>query len=242
VGAGLQIMRATLDLTKDLDFVNSEGSARIAGAAWGVGANVGVQAEVIEKRLSAGLQYRSAVKLSAQGQADFQNIPLEFQSQLKDQKASAAVTVPGQVSASLAFKPLERLTLAVEANWVEWSTFREFSVEFEDASLNQPLAKRWKDTWNYHVGAEYGVTKDLNVRAGFVYDPSPSPSWSLTPDLPDANRTAVTVGAGYAFGALKADVGYQYVILSDKHSTAVGIPGNYSGKAHVLALTLGYSM
>lgn len=242
VGAGVQIMRATLDLTKDLDFVNSEGSARIAGAAWGVGGNVGVQAEVVEKMLSAGVHYRSPVKLSAKGQGDFQNIPLEFQSNLKDQNASATVTVPGQVSASLAFKPIERLTLAVEANWVQWSSFKEFSIEFEDASLNNPLPKRWKDTWNYHVGAQYGVTQDLNVRAGFVFDPSPSPGWSLTPDLPDASRDAVALGVGYAFGKLQADVGYQYVILKDKRSTAPGIAGTYSGNASVFAVTLGYSM
>ena len=29
MGAGLQVMRATLDLTRKLDFVNSEGSVRI---------------------------------------------------------------------------------------------------------------------------------------------------------------------------------------------------------------------
>jgi long-chain fatty acid transport protein len=242
VAAGLQVMRGTLDLSRKLDFLTSEGTVRIGGSAWGVGATLGGQVEVVEKKVWAGLAYRSPVTLSAEGSADFQNVPLEFQPRLRDQATSAEVTTPGSISAGVSYQPLERLTLAVEANWVQWSSMKEFAINFEDAALNNPLPKRWRDTWNYRVGVEYGVTQAFNVRAGFILDPSPSPSWTLTPDLPDANRTAVTAGLGYSFGALRADVGYQYVMLADKQSTAAGIPGTYSGDAHVGAITLGYSM
>jgi long-chain fatty acid transport protein len=242
VGAGLQAMRGTLDLARKLDFVNTEGEVRIGGAAWGFGGTVGAQAEVIEKLAWAGVHYRSPVTLEATGSADFSGVPLEFQSRLKDQPASVKVTLPGSISAGLSFKPMERLTLAVEANWVQWSSFREFAINFEDSALNNPLPKRWRDTWNYRVGVEYGVTEALQARLGFVYDPAPTPAWTLTPDLPDANRTKITAGVGYALGSLRADVGYQYVILGDKVSSAAGFPGTYSGDAHVGALTLGYSM
>jgi long-chain fatty acid transport protein len=86
------------------------------------------------------------------------------------------------------------------------------------------------------------VTDALQVRAGLVIDPTPSPEDTLTPDLPDANRFAVTGGLGYGFGSLRADAGYQYVTLSNNDSTAPGIPGRYNGHAHVFSLTLGYSM
>lgn len=242
IGAGLQVMRGTLDITRKLDFLTSEGTVRIGGAAWGVGATLGGNVEVVEKKVWAGLAWRSPVTLSAEGSADFQNVPLEFQSRLKDQGTSLEITTPGSISAGLSFQPLERLTLAVEANWVQWSSIKELAINFEDEALNNPLPKRWRDTWNYRVGVEYGVTQAFNVRAGFILDPSPSPGTTLTPDLPDANRSAVTLGLGYAFGPLRADLGYQYVMLSEKQSSAAGMPGTYSGDAHVGAITVGYSM
>ncbi|XXF77711.1 porin [Myxococcaceae bacterium GXIMD 01537] len=241
IGAGLQVMRGVLDLERKLDFVTSEGSVHVGGAAWGFGGTLGAQAEIIEKKLSAGVTYRSPVKIGAEGSGDFKDIPLEFQGRLKDQPISVEVTLPGSVSAGLSYKPMERLTVAVEANWVQWSSFKEFAINFENPELNNPLPKRWKDTWNYRIGAEYGVTEALNVRAGFAYDPAPTPAWTLTPDLPDANRTKVSVGVGYALGGLRADLGYQYVILGEKVSTAAGARGTYSGDAHVGAITLGYS-
>jgi long-chain fatty acid transport protein len=91
------------------------------------------------------------------------------------------------------------------------------------------------------VGGEYLVTDALAVRAGFVYDPTPSPEETLAPDLPDADRLKLSVGAGYGFGAFRVDAGYQLVLLQERRSTFPLLPGTYDGMAHVVGLTLGYS-
>ena len=239
-GVGLDIARATIELTRGLDFVNSEGSLHLGGADWGSGFNVGVQAKVLDN-LKMGLHYRSAIDIEFQGKADFQNIPVEFQSRLKDQNAKAGVVLPSTVTAGLSYAPLDRLMLAFDASWVDWSTFSELSIRFDDPSINNPLPKRWRAKWKYSLGAEYGVTDALQVRAGLVYDPSPSPNYTLTPDLPDANRIKATVGLGYQLRPFRADLGYQFVALADKQSSAPGISGTYSGSAHVFGLTLGFS-
>ncbi|MGE6757207.1 OmpP1/FadL family transporter [Corallococcus interemptor] len=239
-GAGLDIARATIELTRNLDFVNSEGSIHLGGADWGSGFNVGVQAKLLDN-LDMGLHYRSAVDISFKGQADFQNIPVEFQSRLTDQTASADVVLPSTVTAGLAYRPLPNLLLAFDASWVDWSTFSELAIRFENPEIDNPLPKRWHAKWKYALGAEYGVTDALQVRAGLVYDPSPSPNSTLTPDLPDANRIKATVGVGYQFRPFRADLGYQFVALADKVSTAPGIPATYSGSAHVFGLTLGFN-
>ncbi|GMU02291.1 outer membrane protein transport protein [Corallococcus caeni] len=239
-GAGLDIARATIELTRGLDFVNSEGSIHLGGADWGSGFNVGVQAKVLDN-LDMGLHYRSAVDIQFKGKADFQNIPAEFQSRLTDQTASADVTLPSTVTAGLAYRPLNNLMLAFDASWVDWSSFAELAIRFENPAIDNPLPKRWHAKWKYSLGAEYGVTEALQVRAGFVYDPSPSPNSTLTPDLPDANRIKVTAGVGYQLKPFRADLGYQFVALSDKESSAPGIPGTYSGSAHVFGLTLGFT-
>ncbi|WP_223641374.1 OmpP1/FadL family transporter [Corallococcus sp. EGB] len=240
-GAGLDIARATIELTRGLDFVNSEGSIHLGGADWGSGFNVGVQAKLLDN-LDLGLHYRSAIDIAFQGKADFQNIPVEFQSRLTDQKAHADVTLPSTVTAGLAYRPLSNLLLAFDASWVDWSSFSELAIHFENPSIDNPLPKRWHAKWKYSLGGEYGVTDALQVRLGFTYDPSPSPNSTLTPDLPDANRIKVSAGVGYEFKPFRADLGYQFVALANKESTAPGMPGTYSGSAHVLGLTLGFNL
>jgi long-chain fatty acid transport protein len=243
IGAGVDIGRGTLELKRALDFVESEGNVHLGGSAWGVGFNVGVQGVVVPKLLTAGVHFRSAMDLTFKGDADFQNVPDGFNTRISDTIVEGDVTLPASVAAGIAFTPIDRLTLAFDANWVDWSSFEQLAIEFpENPALNNPLPKRWKSTWNFHIGAEYGVTEALQVRAGFVIDPTPSPSDTLTPDLPDSDRLAFTGGLGYAFGPLRADAAYQFVSLADNNSSAPGIPGKYSGTAHVFGLTLGYSM
>lgn len=243
LGAGVNIGRGTLEIKRALNFLESEGTVHLGGASWGVGFNAGIQGVVVPKLLTVGLNYRSPMKFTFEGNADFQNVPAEFQSRLPDTAVSGAVSTPGMIAGGIAVTPLERLTLAFDVNFVQWGSFKELFIEFpENPALNNPLPKRWEDTANFHVGVEYGVTDALQVRAGFVYDPSPSPQDTLTPDLPDFDRTAYAVGLGYKFGSLRADAAYQYVALQDHESTAPGISGTYSGNAQLLSLTLGYSM
>ncbi len=243
IGAGLDVVRSTVELKRALGFVESEGEIHLGGSAWGVGYNLGVQAVILPKELTIGLHYRSAVSTTFKGSADFQNIPAEFQSRLEDQRVEADVTFPSTISLGLSATPFERLTLAFDAQFVDWYSFKELSVEFPDSpELNNPLKKSWRGKLKYHLGAEYGMTPDLQVRVGFVVDLSPSPAETLTPDLPDADRYKISVGAGYKMGNLRADAAYQLVLLADTESSAPGMDGTYSGSAHVFGLTLGYSM
>lgn|SRR5215217_62129 len=243
VGAGLDIYRGTLELKRALGFVESEGQVHLGGASWGVGYNIGVQAVLLPKYVTMGLHYRSSADLTFKGNADFQNVPVEFQTRLPDGPVEGDVTLPATVAWGIAVTPLDNLKLAFDANWVDWSSFQELAIEFpENPAINNPLPKRWRAKWNYHLGAEYGVTPALQVRAGLILDPAPGPGGTLTPDLPDADRFGVSVGAGYRWSSVRADFGYQFVSLADNESSAPGISGTYNGSAHVFGLTLGYSM
>ncbi|WP_141588961.1 MULTISPECIES: OmpP1/FadL family transporter [unclassified Myxococcus] len=243
VGAGLNITRGTLELKRALGFVTSEGQVHLGGAGWGLGFNAGVQAVVVPKLVTLGVQYRSPISMTFKGDADFQNVPPAFQGRLPDTRVEGDVKLPQSVVAGIAVTPLDRLTIAFDANWVGWSSFPELAIEFPDnPAINNPLPKNWRSTWNFHLGGEYGITDALQVRAGVLLDPAPSPDDTLTPDLPDADRFGVSAGVGYSFGAVRVDAAYQFVNLSDKNSTAPGMTGTYNGTAQVFGLTLGYSM
>src|SRR5207244_1930933 len=75
IGAGLQIVRSTVHLQRQIAFGETEGSTDLGAGTWGFGANVGAQFEAIPDRLFFGAHYRSAVKLSFDGLADFDNVP-----------------------------------------------------------------------------------------------------------------------------------------------------------------------
>jgi long-chain fatty acid transport protein len=242
VGAGVSLIRGTVNIRRKLDFVDSEGTIELGGGGWGFGYNVGVQYEAVQKLLSIGAQFRGPSKVNFEGSGDFQDIPAEFEARLVDQPLTSSITLPGSTGIGLKFTPMDRLTIGFDANVVLWSSIEEFGIEFENPELSSFLPKRWKDTWNFHLGAEYGVTDALDLRLGLAYDPSPSPEDTLTPDLPDANRYKASVGVGYDFNPVRVDLGYQFAYLGDTPSSAPGIEGTYGGIGHGICLTLGYTL
>ncbi|HLL05824.1 MAG TPA: outer membrane protein transport protein [Myxococcaceae bacterium] len=242
VGAGVSLVRGTVSIRRKLDFVTSEGTVELGGGGWGFGYNLGAQFEAVEKFMSLGVSFRGPSKVSFDGKSDFQDVPDAFGSTLVDQPISASITLPGSVGLGLKVTPLEQLVLGADATMVLWSSIDQFGVEFENTALTSFLPKRWKNTLNLKVGAEYAVSPALAVRLGATYDPTVSPEDTLTPDLPDATRYKLTAGVGYNFDPVRVDLGYQYTFLKDAKSTAPGIPGTYGGSGHVVAATVGYSM
>ena len=241
LGAGVQAVYGTVDLSRKVNLGTSEGTINLMGNAWGLGFNAGVQADLMPGMLTLGAHFRSRVRMNLEGDADFQDFPpVET---FADRPFTSTLRLPAQLGLGVAVTPLPKLLLTADANWVQWSSIQQLLFELNPAppTGNQPSIKNWEDRWNVRVGAEYGVTEALAVRAGFVYDPTPSPEETLAPDLPDADRLKFSLGAGYTLAAFRLDAGYQLVLLQEKRSTFEPLPGTYSGMAHVLGLTLGYS-
>ncbi len=241
LGLGLDVIKGTVQIGRDLNFVDSQGSILMGGGAWGVGANAGMQVEMVEGKLFVGATYRSEVNMKFDGRAHFDGVPAEFSGLLKDQKITARVTLPQVATFGFGWKPMDNLRFGLEAEFVNWSSFPELKIEFEDPQLTVPQKKSWTNAVAVHVGGEYDVNKMISVRLGFVYDPTPSPANTLTPDLPDGNRLKFNVGVGWksSFG-LRADLGYTFVAILNQDSTVGGFAGSYSGSAQVIGIGVGY--
>lgn len=241
IGAGVQIVRGTVAIERGLPFIDAEGKVSLAGDAWGLGWNAGVQGTLIDDRLTYGFTWRSNVPLTFQGRAHFGSIPPEFQSRLADQAITASVTMPDIATVGIGFYATPRLRLGLDVNVVMWSSFRQLFIDFTNNDLDNPLPKRWHDTMSVHVGGEYDVTKHIQARFGAVYDQTATPTDTLTPDLPDAQRVRFCLGVGYRFEfGLNLDAGYQLVLLVPQASTAPGFSGTYSGSAQVVGFNAGY--
>ncbi|HYO73744.1 MAG TPA: outer membrane protein transport protein [Archangium sp.] len=245
LGVGFQAVYGTLEAHRQIVLPpgspapGATGEVALSTSTWGVGYNAGVQADLLPGMLSLGAHFRSRVLMFLEGNADFSG---QVASAFPDQPVLLDVELPASLGLGVAFTPMQKLLLAADVNWVQWSSVQQLLFEFQTTpALNQPSVKNWEDRWNFHVGGEYMVTDALAVRAGFVYDPTPSPANTLAPDLPDADRIRVSLGAGYALSAFRVDAGYQFVSLMEKESTFAPLPGRYRGSAHVIGLTLGYS-
>lgn len=246
IGAGFQLVRANVELKRDIRFGDQDGGVEVGGSAWGVGANVGVQLEAVKQYLSFGVTYRSAVGLDFDdGKAHFNNVPQGLARTIHDQAATTSFTMPDQLAMGVATHPIKKLVIDFDAVWLGWSKVREINIQFQDpasASLNSPERKDWSNTVNFHLGAEGELSDNWLLRGGVLLDPTPSPSNTLGPDIPDSTRVNLAIGGTYRHDSgIHLDAGYQFILLTGQASTLPQFPGDYGGFVNLLGLSVGYS-
>jgi long-chain fatty acid transport protein len=244
IGAGLQVVRGTVDLKRKVETGSQEVSTELGGGAWGVGGNVGVQIDAVEQYLMFGVHYRSQVQLDFSGNASFDNVPATLQGTLHDQSASTTLTTPDTVAIAVASRPIKSLVVDAEVVWTNWSRLQSIVLSFPNDSsgtLGSTEPKNWSNVVNYRVGGELAIDDAWRVRAGVLYDPSPAPASTLGPDLPDCDRLNLAVGGSYVHSSgLRVDLGYQFLFLFRRTSTMPQLPGDYDGNVNIVGVSIGY--
>ncbi len=246
IGAGVQVVYSTVDLKRDLALPNGQfGATHLGGDSWGVGGNVGLQIDAIENVLTLGAQYRSAVALDFDGNASFSGIPAGLSPTLHDQPVNTRFVMPDTFAFGIAYRPIPKLVIDLDVVYYGWNHFRSIDLTFpQDASgsLSQSQPKNWTSNVNVHLGAEYAFNEAWRIRGGVMYDPTPSPKETLTPDTPDANRINAAIGGTWRHkSGFYVDLGYELVVLLSQESTQPQLPGTYSGFANIVALAVGYT-
>lgn len=242
VGAGVQLVRATVDLQQTIRTGAAVASSELGAGTWGFGANVGVQVEAIPKYLSLAAHYRSAVKFDFDGEVHFGGVPLLFEDTLRDQRATTSILTPDTLQMGIASHPIDDVVVDLDVVWFGWSKLRSIDLHFpNEPTLDRSEAKSWNDSVNVHLGGEATIAEAWRVRAGVLYDPTPSPAETLAPDLPDTDRVNFALGGGYVHrSGFRVDVGYQLVVFLTKTSTYGPLPGDYGGLANIVGLSLEY--
>ena len=245
IGGGIQIVRATVELTKDINLLdNGFVGVDLGAGAWGVGGNVGIQYEAIEKILTIGATYRSSVKLNFDGRAHFENVPPSYAGVFKDQPAHTSLKLPDTFGLGVAVRPIPELVLDFDLNYFAWQQFQAIDIQFDDPQLNTYEAKQWHHAWNYRIGAEYTLNEHFQLRAGILYDKAPSPSFTLLPDIPDNDRINIGIGGTYRWGAFRVELAYMFIKFLGETSTYPNpkYRYDYTATAHVIGLTLGFKI
>lgn len=252
LGAGLDVIPASIELKRALVFGDTRGTVDLAAKAVGIGFRAGVMYHPpAVKGLKIGAMYRSQAKLAFEGEADF-DIADPYRGQLPpDGDASSTIRLPMSFAGGVAYSPVPELELELNAVWINWSkTFTKDERGGTSLQLELPggavsdVPEDYEDTVSYRLGLDYKLPKyKANLRAGFIYDPTPIPTTTQTAQLPDVDRIALTVGASRQFSpTLGVHVSALWVTPRERETSQdPAIPifkGTYGVQALVLSLGL----
>jgi len=223
------------------------------GDAFGVNAGALYKAE----NFSLGFNWRSGFKIKYKGNIalDTSNVPAPLQPFVPTEgQVSTAFNFPNILGVGAAFNVTKKFLVTADVHYILWSTYKEYVIDITYTGLPKPapetVTENWKDSVILRGGLQYQLTDKLALRAGILWDQTPQPAESADPNLPDANRVAITGGFGYKFGHFVIDACFHHEVFSDRTSPnrhIYDIPGVgnlgegvYSLSANLIGISLGY--
>ena len=223
----------------------TEGYGELKGKANGVGVNLGIHLMPSEK-IQIGINYRSQVNMSVKnGDATFV-VPSALQSNFPNTSFKTEVPLPQVLSVGIGFRPMPKLTITAEANWVGWKPYDTLIFDYDKNTptlSDTKAARNYKNTLALRLGANFKATDRLAVMIGGAYDPSPVADDFVSPDLPDADRFLVTGGATFkATDKLTIMAAFEYGASKKRDSEykPENFNGQYQTKAFIPAIGVTY--
>jgi long-chain fatty acid transport protein len=229
---------------------NFDGVLEVKDAtAHNIAANLGVLVKPRDD-LRIGLSWKSGADVDLEGDVTL-TIPAAvtqlagFQS--LETTAKTTITLAQVVRVGVAYQPIENLTIVSDLDWINWGAFEDYDFDFKDETLylqDKAQPRDWEDTCAFRLGAEYWLTDQYAIRAGYIYDQSPIPDKSLGPELPTGDRQAITVGFGFRRNNLSIDLSYNRLFVEDRSvDESIRDPqplGDYESSANIFGISIGY--
>ena len=145
---------------------------------------------------------------------------------------------------AVAWQPTEKWTLEFDAERTGWSSFNNLDIHFNNPQFaaafnNQPIQLNWKDVWAYKFGGQYAVNKNIDLRAGYMYDTNPIPDSTVGPILPDADRHSFSLGTGIHVNNVTIDMAYMFTHFEDRTvsnqnmTELIGENGTFKSDVHL---------
>ncbi len=231
---------ATLNLDYGMMKVKRPGLGQytedLSGFAFG--ATIGALFKPIDK-LGIGLTLRTPTKVKFSGDAEMAGAGLFALSTTSDAKREA--TWPLWLGFGLSFKATDKLTINADAQYTNWKKIDTIAITYDNAlwqamkahpllgaAFNNDFVLNWKDATQWRFGLEYAISEKLAMRAGYYYDPSPSPAETLNILLPEISYNVITVGFGYKAKKVSLDFCLETLLGKDQESPLTGkMPGTH---------------
>jgi len=205
-----------------------------------VGATIGALFKPCDK-LSIGLTFRTPSKITLDGNVEMKGAELYGVSGTTE--GERELTWPMWVGAGIAFKATDRLTITADAQYTDWKKVDVIEMNYTDAqwqamkahpllgaAFNRDFEFYWNSKVQLRFGAEYLVSDSFAIRAGYYYDPAPSPIEHLNILMPSITYNVFTLGWAYRTDKITLDFSLEYLIGGNREA-APGIedvlPGTY---------------
>ena len=173
------------------------------------------------ERLRLGLVYRQESKVEAR----YTTYLLTPFGEGSTQTDYVVGFVPENFAFGAAYTITERFRISGELTWYRWSWYR--------GQFGEPPEPAFDDILVPRIGLIYRITRKLEARAGFYYEPTPVTNQLSGAYLVGNDRFVPSVGIGYTFRApwgilakpLSVDAYFQYHILAEREFTR-DVPSN----------------
>lgn len=217
-------------------------------SGWGFGATFGALLRPSET-LSLGLTVRTPSTVKFKGEAGISNLGLLGYPATSELERE--VTWPLWIAGGVAFRPVPKLLLTGDIQWTQWSKIDALVTDYTDPFWQILMSRGgddvremyWSDKAQIRVGAEYALSPSFALRAGYYYDPSPSPDRTMNVLLPSYDFNVITLGVGYATSGLQLDFGIEYLMGKDRSvglANELAMPGTYTMKLWVPNISISY--
>lgn len=210
--------------------VNLRGDATLA-----LGVNLGVMYD-IDRQWTVGASFRTEMSMKVKaGDASVsyanqiaQTVLSESLDLLNRANFKASMPCPWVLGLGVAYKPIDRLTLAFDARLTGWHTYRQLDIEFlseQLAAYDQHITKDYSNSWCFSLGTQYGLTERFDLRAGLMVDTTPVNDGYYNPETPGMTKIEPTVGLSFRpLPSLSIDFGFMYIAGLGKDGASCPYP------------------
>jgi long-chain fatty acid transport protein len=221
----------------------------LAGTGHGWGYNAAALYKLDDK-WSFGANYRSLVKIDVDGTAKVDAIGVS-------NDASTKITLPDTFQVGAGYKVNDKWLVSATADYTDWATYHNLkivsnTIKTLTGSDTSYDIKDWQSVWAFRAGTEYKYSDTWKFRAGSFYDLNPVTEKHFETRVPDSDRLAFSIGAGYEKNNFVVDLSYTYLMFMQRtigtsyagytasNATTGALSGKYTTSAHLPAFSVGY--
>ncbi|HKX77918.1 MAG TPA: outer membrane protein transport protein [Novosphingobium sp.] len=210
VGGGVDLQYAKVTLTNALPNLSpaaADGLARIKGDDLSIGWNAGLF--YTSGGTNWGIHYRSGMKHRIEGSATLSHLSGPLQLFNGTTHATAPLNLPDIVTVSMTRRLTPQARAMLTARWYNWSVFQDISITSGTGTSVKEL--HYRDSYSVSAGGEYDVSRALTLRAGTMFDRTPTNPQYLTTRVPDGDRVWLSGGATWNMAsALALNLSYAH--------------------------------
>lgn len=191
--------------TSDLALGFSVGLMYNINEKWTLGASLRSEMDMKVKKGDAAVSYDASPFL--------QNVLRESLDEMSSTNFSASMPCPYVFTVGAAYRPLGNLEIAADVQLNGWASYDYLDIKFAGLSkFDQKIKKNYRDAMTFHLGAQWGVTRKLDLRAGLMVDLSPCDTDYYNPETPAMTKIEPSIGLTFRpTKQLAIDLAFMYI-------------------------------